>query len=310
MTQPSDQVKSPLTGRPADKIKSVPAAALIAAYKHDYDIDVAPYLGDAKAIDLYRCKETELEFYHPLNRLAGPPEFYEKLYAASNADWAYQSGKWEFEVGARLLGSVDAVLDVGCGGGEFLSTLEGRVAERRGLETSAYGRNAAAAKGVSALNETVVDHAISRRDHYDAVTAFQVLEHASDPFEFLQGCIDVLKPGGVLLISVPNNDSFLRYCDLLPLNMPPHHVTLWRRPSLEAIASLFPVSMVRVETEPLQQHNIDWYLSVMSDRYVPNNKLARCAYYKLGGRKAAQKYVRENCDTIDGHTILASFVKR
>lgn len=39
---------------------------------------------------------------------------------------------------------------------------------------------------------------------FDLVVAFQVLEHLENPFYFMRECKRVLKPGGTLLLSIPN----------------------------------------------------------------------------------------------------------
>lgn len=41
-------------------------------------------------------------------------------------------------------------------------------------------------------------------NYFDAVYAIEVLEHTSRPYDFIVEAIRVLKPGGVLIISVPN----------------------------------------------------------------------------------------------------------
>lgn len=49
------------------------------------------------------------------------------------------------------------------------------------------------------------------------------MEHISDVASFIKACILLTKPGGYIILSVPNNDAFVGAQEL-PLNMPPHHV--------------------------------------------------------------------------------------
>lgn len=305
----SIDVKSPLCEGEVAKVRSVATAALVDAYRKQFDIDVSGYLPKQDTIDLHRCEKTGLEFFEPLRELSGPPEFYAALYSSAGASWGYQESKWEFQTAAQILAGAHSVLDVGCGSGHFLESLKGRVEDLSGLETSEYGRKAALEKGLSVFNESIETHANAHAEKYDAVTAFQVLEHTSAPASFIEGCLKAIKSGGALVLSVPNNDAFLRHCDPLPLNMPPHHVTRWNRRSLESIAALYPVSLTRIEAEPLQANNVDWYASVMLDRYLPKTKIVRSVFYRLGGEKIVRRYVLENRETILGHTILASFIK-
>src|SRR6185436_6199882 len=45
-------------------------------------------------------------------------------------------------------------------------------------------------------------------NHFDAVTLWDVIEHVNYPFQTLQCAVNVLKPGGLLLIDTPCRDSF------------------------------------------------------------------------------------------------------
>ena len=45
---------------------------------------------------------------------------------------------------------------------------------------------------------------------YDVVTAFDIIEHSSDPFRFLTDIGTVLKPNGLLVISTPDTGHYLR----------------------------------------------------------------------------------------------------
>jgi SAM-dependent methyltransferase len=302
--------RSPLCDGETVVMRSLSRADLIKTYRDELGFDISEFLPSRATIDLCRCETSGLEFFHPLNELAGSPAFYAALYSSAGAERGYQEEKWEFEAVAGSLAGLDAVLDVGCGAGHFLNSLKGRVGALAGLETSSYGRRAAKEKGLRTFDETIGEHAETHGEAYDAVTAFQVLEHVADPAAFIAGCIKALKPGGTLILSVPNNDSFLRHCDPLALNMPPHHVTRWGRRSLESLPALFPLELRRVEYEPLQEANVDWYVAVMLRRYLPESKIARRLFYRAGADKFVRRFVAENRETIHGHTILASFVRR
>jgi SAM-dependent methyltransferase len=51
----------------------------------------------------------------------------------------------------------------------------------------------------------------------DVVVAFQVLEHLPCPETFLEACVEALVPGGLLVLSTPNRDTF-------PAGLNPSHV--------------------------------------------------------------------------------------
>lgn len=311
-TPMSGPAPSPLTAKPGEKIGVLSVASLKAAYLREHRIDVGPFLPSTENLVIYRCPETGLEYFAPGN-LSGPPEFYEELYAdrasPSGCGSMYQKAKWEFDVAAGMLPGVRNVLDVGCGAGEFLDSLRSRAERLVGLETSALGRAAALAKGVDVRNETIEEHAASNAARYEAVTAFQVVEHVNDPRSFISACCAALKEGGLLILSTPNNDSFLKDCPLLPLNSPPHHVTRWSRRVFESLPSLFPIALMRVEKEPLQAANTGWYQSAMEEKFLPKSRLVRSLYQRFGGHDLFRRYIESQRETIDGHTILAAYRK-
>lgn len=301
-------VKSPLTNNEAIKVGHILRSELIAAYKENHNIDVSEYLPVCDSIDLYKCKESGLRFFS-LENIETPPKFYEELYAHDGAGWGYQNEKWEFEQGIKIVQGCDSILDVGCGGGSFLESLEKLEHNVVGLETSAYGREESSKRGVAVLDSSIVRYAQENSVLHDAITSFQVLEHVNDPYEFVSSCVQRLKPGGILLLSVPNNDSFLEWADLLPLNSPPHHLALWNRESLEFLTKLFPLKISRVDYEPLQAAQIGWYQRCLENRYLPKSKILSSAYYRLGGASRVRRFLEENNHTIDGHTIMVTFEK-
>jgi SAM-dependent methyltransferase len=55
------------------------------------------------------------------------------------------------------------------------------------------------------------------RSSVDSIVALQVLEHVTDAEAFVQSCARVLRPGGVLILSTPNRETF-------PAGLNPFHV--------------------------------------------------------------------------------------
>lgn len=301
-------IHSPITGNRGIKINELSCKLIASAYQRSFGIDVSKYLPAQEEICTYRCPDSDLGFFGP-NVVAGPPSFYEELYSKPHSDWAYQSDKWEFRTARALIARNDQVLDVGCGSGSFLEMIRNDVKGATGLETSHHAIQGASSKGLTVFAESVFQHKINAANKYDALTLFQVLEHVDSPVEFLKGCIDVLRPGGTLIVSVPNNDFFIKDCSYLPLNLPPHHVTLWGRASLKYLPKILPLDLISIECEPLQTDNIGWYQSVMEERYIPKNWLIRRLYHRLGASNIVRKYLTEQHESISGHTILAAYRK-
>jgi 2-polyprenyl-3-methyl-5-hydroxy-6-metoxy-1,4-benzoquinol methylase len=101
-----------------------------------------------------------------------------------------------------------AILDLGCGRGLFL-----RVMKRFGYHVwgTELDETAARAAQQRSGGEVRVGPLIGCRfdaGQFDAVTAWQVFEHFHDPDVVLRECHRILRPGGVLIMSMPNIDSW------------------------------------------------------------------------------------------------------
>lgn len=91
------------------------------------------------------------------------------------------------------------LLDVGSGDGSLLRALRARGREAVGLERTANG------DGVLACEITDFDQ---RRGEWAAVVFWHSLEHLRDPMAALDRATELLAPGGVLVIAVPNLESW------------------------------------------------------------------------------------------------------
>lgn len=100
------------------------------------------------------------------------------------------------------------VLDVGCGWGDFLEVLQKEKTSYLGIDENQEAIEICKKKKLNCMK---AQNGIKLSDdNFDAITLFQTIEHLSNPLPLLRDCYKLLKPGGVLLITTPNNDSPLR----------------------------------------------------------------------------------------------------
>jgi len=103
------------------------------------------------------------------------------------------------------------VLDIGCGGGLFLSLLKQAGTEVIGIELSDSRAQYAKTKHGLEIDKHPIENEFWQKgyaNHFDAVTLWDVIEHVNYPLEALQSAANVLKHGGLLLIDTPCRDSF------------------------------------------------------------------------------------------------------
>jgi 2-polyprenyl-3-methyl-5-hydroxy-6-metoxy-1,4-benzoquinol methylase len=111
--------------------------------------------------------------------------------------------------GRRLpQGSGMRLLDVGCGNGTLIGLLKPYGFDVLGVDSSAEAANVAREEHrVRVLSGTLGDAAFAG-NWFDIVTMFHVMEHVSNPRELLAEVRRIVKPGGVVIVQVPNLDSW------------------------------------------------------------------------------------------------------
>ncbi len=102
---------------------------------------------------------------------------------------------------------VGRILDVGCANGDFLNVARQRGWEVYGADPSA-ARAEVEARGIKLVGTTVHDADV-REGTLDAITFWDVLEHVTDPIADLNRARELLKPDGVLALTVPDSSNLL-----------------------------------------------------------------------------------------------------
>jgi len=115
------------------------------------------------------------------------------------------------EVALRLLRGGHRFLDIGCWDGYFLERIRetGLYQELYGVDIVPEGVETVRAKGFQAQVVDLNREPLPYPDKYfDGVTILAVLEHIFDPYAVIREVYRVLRPGGELVIAVPNVASF------------------------------------------------------------------------------------------------------
>ena len=301
-------IKSPLTNSTNIKLeRSIKTALIIDKWQKD-GIDVSRFFVNLDEIKLYRCLEYDYKFYYPFN-LEGDNQFYQDLQKFS---WYYMDWKWEYEQALRQVLPGDKVLEIGCGQGDFIKKLKDNNIDAIGLEFNDQAIEKCRAKGLIVAKQTIEEHASGNQAVYDVVCSFQVMEHIANINSALTASLQALKKGGQLIISVPNNDSFLGKDKYNLMNLPPHHMGLWDKQSLKNLEKIFNIKLEKIYIEPLQSYHYRFYYNVVLGRIINkvfgslsglvNKMFGRISLYLMVHTDLPQK--------IKGHTIMAVYVKK
>lgn len=120
-------------------------------------------------------------------------------------------------------------LDIGCGGGKFLTNLQKHGFEVRGIELNpSRVKYAKDVVGLSVTGKPIEDSSWdSCIGTFDCVTLWDVIEHVNFPIGTLSRSAMMLKPGGRLYIDTPSRDgAYHRFGELT------YHLTFGRFPTL------------------------------------------------------------------------------
>jgi methionine biosynthesis protein MetW len=115
------------------------------------------------------------------------------------------------DVALTMVSQGHRLLDIGCWNGDFLSRIResGRFDELEGVDLVQGSVDRARSKGFRAQVIDLNSQPLPYRDgDFDAVTMLAVLEHVFDPYFIVAELHRVLRPGGTLVIAVPNAASF------------------------------------------------------------------------------------------------------
>lgn len=257
--------KSPLTGSEDVRfVNSIPAQQLINDWQTQFGIDITEEIKGVSQVISYRCNETGVLFFWPPS-LEGSAQLYGQL--QKKIDWYYSSGKWEHDFALQQLRSDDVVLEVGCGSGEFLERASQVVASVTGLEISETAVATAQARGLAAHRVSLRDWVAQHPRQATVCCAFQVLEHVANSKEFIELCIEAVKPQGRVIFGTPNERGYLRHqYDLLDL--PPHHMSRWDIATYRSLTKIFPVRLKRYSVERVRDSTVDFW-ATSAARAVP-----------------------------------------
>lgn len=285
-------------------VETLDVKKLISDWQDIHTIDVSNEFGGNDTIFLYECNKSKLQFFWPQD-IAGSDYLYAKL---QKYDWYYMKDKWEYGMALKYLKNASSILEVGSGVGYFISIVQKKGIAIKGLELNKSSVEIAKKNNLPIENIQLNDYSLIYPDSVDAVCSFQVLEHLSEPKKFIESSLRILKRGGVLILSVPNANSYIKYQYNL-LNMPPHHMTRWKAETFKYIEQIFPLKLISLKNEPLQPYHVDQFVDVYFHQASKKLKLLQ-PFINSYTFNISVFFIRRILRRIlTGHTLMAVFIK-
>jgi len=293
---------SPLTKKANTILVNELATAKISkAYKRSFNYDASKFFQGINKIDQYKCNDTGYLFFEP--DIKGDSDFYGYF---QQFDWYYDPWKWEHQQVVPILKAGYSLLEIGSGRGDFINKISSYGIHAIGLELNQKAGEEARGKGLSVLNISLEEFKKTHKAEFDIVCSFQVLEHISNVHSFISDSLECLKVGGYMIISVPNNNSFINE-DFNPLNYPPHHIGWWNEESLSKLCTVFNIELLDILYEPLQPYHKEWYKTIFVKQFIKNKYLRKLI--TLLFKSKIEKITNKFSEWAIGHTVLGIYRK-
>lgn len=238
--------KSPLSALSPAKIRDLPRSFLLEQLEIYYAAKPPPGIVECDYA-LWQCAETGLQFAWP--PLPGNAAFYEWL---SGFESYYPGIRWEYGQVRRLIKpekttSILKVLDVGCGKGDFLRSIDFLSGKQKfALDLNDLAVEECRRQGFQSFCGTVemaAEAGFLRPSEFPIVTSFHCLEHVDDPVKFVRSLIIATAPGGKIFLSTPYSPMSFEYAWFDILNHPPHHMTRWNLAAYQRLAEMMGLKM-------------------------------------------------------------------
>lgn len=156
------------------------------------------------------------------------------------------------------------ILDIGCGNGGFARLMSTREYDVVGIEPFSLGAEVETPH--LRLIRAPFEAARKQLGRFDAVTMWHVLEHVATPGALLASLHDVLQNDGLLILSVPNFESWqsrLFRASWFHLD-PPRHVTHFTRRTLTSMLDQAGYVITHERTFHLEYGPVGWLQSAMN----------------------------------------------
>lgn len=179
------------------------------------------------------------------------------------------------------------LLDIGCGVGDFLLHVKQQGWEIQGIEPSVNAKQIAQSR-LGFLPKDPSEYAQFEDASFDVITMWHVLEHIDDLHFQTSEILRLLKPGGRLIIALPNFQSFdcQYYKDKWAAWDVPRHLNHFSCKTLQSIISSLGFQII--DTQKLIWDS--YYISFMSERFLGHSlPLVRGAWTGLKSNLKARK---------------------
>jgi SAM-dependent methyltransferase len=220
---------------------------------------------------LYECSKCQVQFWMPFKNPSAQQyeedvDYTTKLGILTKENcWLIVRDYWNMSQFLKNLPYKNPkgkkILDLGCGTGEFLFVVKNLGYEAYGVDFNEKAINIA--KNLLGIENVYSDDVLrfleDKKEEYDVITAFEIIEHLNDPKKLLELVYQALKPGGYFALSLPNRERYFGRIDpkIESWDFPYQHLTRWNLNSLKRFIKTHGFEIVITKKEI----PISWFVS-------------------------------------------------
>ena len=171
--------------------------------------------------------------------------------------------KWKIDL-IKTLTTKRKLLDLGCGSGSFLNACKERGFNVTGMEPSDFARERASKE--YGLDILPIEDIYTCDEKKDIVTMWHVLEHVADLNGYFERLRKILNDDGVLLIALPNNNSYdaKHYEAYWAAYDVPRHLWHFNRKSVKELGEKHGFELKHIIPMKLDA----FYIAMLSEKYI------------------------------------------
>jgi 2-polyprenyl-3-methyl-5-hydroxy-6-metoxy-1,4-benzoquinol methylase len=155
--------------------------------------------------------------------------------------------RFDRHITKKIFPNPGLLLDIGCGNGEFMEFAKKLGWKVEGVEPDPVAFDICRKKGLD-VKHGFIDAIDENQINYDVIMMSHVIEHVPNPNLLINKSLEILRPGGMLWLALPNPNSFgakifgAAFCALHP----PFHFCLHSQKSLENIPNSAGFEHIRI----------------------------------------------------------------
>jgi 2-polyprenyl-3-methyl-5-hydroxy-6-metoxy-1,4-benzoquinol methylase len=239
---------------------------LSSKYKTIYSSPIRKGGGKERVNDhsILRCEDCNFVYLSPIPEQSN--DFYESHEYRKQWDYEFTPDsihvKYDHEQNERIIRigieniRGKSVLDLGASAGVFLDAISSSAASTIAIEPALMYKEYLQSQGHTYYSYP--EDACRENEKVDIVTSFDVIEHVEKPKEFLSYAYELLKPGGKLVLSMPNLNDIIKKVEKDKFEQFFYQTAHLNYFSKEAIPELFcDTGFVSIEVDFLHKYSIE-----------------------------------------------------